>query len=458
MSNVQLIKAPCKKTGMPEDKWYTPMNLLWLGTYLEAQGHDVEILDGQHLSTSQIAKRINSPFVGVSFDIMSSSSLDEIVENAKRKGSTVIVGGQAATPLADTLLRKNPNIEFVVRYDGEEALRQIVEGKELKAIPNLTYRDGERVVSNQDVAVDLRSLPIPNRNLVDLEAYIKSFQEIKSKQNLPFQYNRPTNSYANKGCPIRINGHGCSWCSRVDKRFRQKTPQQFFEELKYLEREFGIDHVSDFSDDFLGSKKDTWLRELGEIVRNLELSVPLRIYTSVRNLSEDNIRGLRGIGVDTILLGIESGNDIVLRQNGKYQTREQVIEVCRLLAKYNIRISPAYILGLIGETEDSLRDTIKLSEQVSDICKTEISYWNPLTPLPGSNVWNILMQREEFREKFGNTYRLNPVELQREHLKYNTRLGVEGYEGILEIRDEMLLGAVIPSKEYVPEERKTTII
>lgn len=413
MGNIQLIKAPCRETGMPEDKWYTPMNLLWLGTYLEKRGHSVEILDGQHLTVSQIVERINSPFVGVSFDIMSSGSLDKIVENAKRKGSTVIVGGQAATPLAEILLRKNLNIDFVVRYDGEEALKQIIEGGKIKTIPNLTYRDGKKVVSNQDVEVDLRDLPIPDRGLIDLESYIRDFQNIKTKQNLPLSYNRPTNTYIKKGCPIRINGHGCSWCSRVDKRFRGKMPQQFFNELKYLSEEFHVDHVSEFADDFLGNKNDKWLRELEEIVLDSNLNMGIRIYTSVRNISKENVKRLKNIGVDTILLGIESGSDIVLRQNGKYQTKEQVVGACKLLNKYNIKISPAYILGLIGETEDSLRDTIKLSKQVSDICKTEISYWNPLTPLPGSNVWNILMQREEFKEKFGDTYKLNPVELQR---------------------------------------------
>ena len=136
-----------------------------------------------------------------------------------------------------------------------------------------------------------------------------------------------------------------------------------------------------------------------------------------------------------------------------------MVNACKLLRKYNISISPAYILGLIGETENSLRDTVELSEQVSDICKTEISYWNPLTPLPNSNVWNVLMQREEFRERFGDTYRIDPIELQREHLKYNTQLGAEGYERLLEIREEMLSRAVIPSREYVPkEDRKTTIL
>ncbi len=452
MVEIQLVKAPCKETGMPEDKWYTPMNLLWLGTYLKKHGHNVEVLDGQHLSTEQIKERLNAQFVAISFDILSSDSLDEIAKDAKRKGSIVILGGQAATPLAEILLENNPNFDFVVRYDGEEALRQIIGGKSPKEIPNITYKEGIKIISNPDLEVDLTKLPIPDRTLIDLEIYIKDFQRIKKEQNLPLSYNRPTNTYVKKGCPIRINGQGSSWCSRIDKGFREKTPKQFFHELKYLSDEFGIDHVSEFADDFLKNKNDNWLKELEEIIAVSSLKMDLRIYTSVRNISEENVKRLKNIGVNTILLGIESGNDLVLRQNGKYQTREQTIEACKLLAKYNISISPAYILGLIGETWDSLQDTVQLSEQVSEICQTEISYWNPFTPLPGSAAWNILMQKDEFKKRFGNTYKLDPVELQKQHLKYNTQLGVEGYERLLEIREEMLSTAVIPSKEYVPEE------
>ena len=460
MVDIQLVKAPCKETGMPEDRWYTPMNLLWLGTYLKEQGYKVEILDGQHLSTEQIKKRLNSPFVGISFDILSSDSLDEIAKDAKKKGLTVILGGQAATPLADILLRNNPNFDFVVRYDGEEALTQIIKGRSPKEVSNLTYRSGKRIISNPDLEVNLTRLQIPDRTLIDLETYIKDFQKIKTEQNLPFSYNRPTNTYIKKGCPIRINGHGCSWCSRVDKRFREKTPQQFFDELKYLSEEFGVDHISKFADDFLGNRNNDWLRRLEEIVEGSGLNIGIRIYTSVRNISEENVKRLKKIGVDTILLGIESGNDLVLRQNGKYQTRKQVIDACNLFKKHDISISPAYILGLVGETWDTLQDTIQLSEQVSGICQTEISYWNPLTPLPGSNAWNILMQRDEFRQRFGNTYRLDPVELQKQHLQYSTQLGVKGYDKLLEFREEMLSKAIIPSKEYVPikEQRKTTIL
>ena len=63
MVDIQLIKTPCCDTGMPEDKWYLPLNLIWLASYLERHGYSVEILDGQHLSVEEIKNKITAKII-----------------------------------------------------------------------------------------------------------------------------------------------------------------------------------------------------------------------------------------------------------------------------------------------------------------------------------------------------------------------------------------------------------
>ena len=180
MSYVQLISAPAEETGMLEEKWYPPMGLLYLGTYLKEKGHEVEIIDGHNLNTNQIQQKLKAPLIGISFDILSSKSFEQIAKSAKQKGATVVVGGQAATPLTIPLL-KNSDIDFVVKYDGEEAIRQLAEGISPYKIPNLVYRTPKGIKINPDLEVDLTNLPTPNRNLVDLERYIKEFGSLTWK-------------------------------------------------------------------------------------------------------------------------------------------------------------------------------------------------------------------------------------------------------------------------------------
>lgn len=454
MPDIQLIKTPSPNTGMPQQGWQPTLGLLWLATYLKQKGIESEILDGEIMSKEEILSKLESPYVGLSFDIMSTDSFDEIVKKAKEIGATTIVGGQAATPLAKLLLKQNLGIDYVVRYDGEYALESILRGENPKHIPNLTYRVGRNsIISNPDIELDLTQLPIPDRDLIPLEDYIKNFQKLKVKEGLPFSYDRPTSMFIAKGCPVRREGKGCSWCARIDKTHRRKTPQQFIDEINYLMDRYGIDHITEWSDDFLSNKADSWLEEVDRI--GTPSNLKLRILSSIRYMSEKNIKHLRNIGVETILLGIEGGNDKVLRLNHKYQTREQVIEACRSLGNNGIKVSPAYILGLVGETWDSLEDTRSLSEQVNTVCETEITYWNPLTPLPGSPAWNLLIKIPEFKNRFGNTYRFDTEELVKANLRFNTQLGSDSFERVLEFREKRLKDANIQSREYVGKIPKT---
>src|ERR1035441_11056591 len=91
MAFIQLIKTPSRDDMVIQDKWYLPIELLWVGTHVQQRGHNVEILDGQLLSIDEITRRICAPIVGVSFQIYSACHLDAIVAAAKKAGSLVVV-------------------------------------------------------------------------------------------------------------------------------------------------------------------------------------------------------------------------------------------------------------------------------------------------------------------------------------------------------------------------------
>src|SRR3989338_7165672 len=165
---VQLVHAVNKTLPVARDKWLAPLNLLSLSTYLEKSNIDVEILDGVHLSQNEILARIDGDIVGINFNIYSTNEMEQISKQAKNKGSLVVLGGHAATSLSRQILNKNKSIDLVVRYDGEEALRQIAEkvrlGKrDFSGIPNLVYRKNKGLVEEKIESLDVRPLPIPDR-------------------------------------------------------------------------------------------------------------------------------------------------------------------------------------------------------------------------------------------------------------------------------------------------------
>jgi anaerobic magnesium-protoporphyrin IX monomethyl ester cyclase len=458
MAEVQLIKAPGIATGMPEDKWYVPLNLLWIASYLEMHGYTVEILDGQYLTLHEIKDRLHSRIVGISFDVLSVQSFNSIVRHAKNeKGCTIVAGGQYATPLACQILEGNSSVDFVVRYDGEKSLlllaKRILRGYRirLEEIPNLVWRDNGAIKLNVVEEVDLKTLPLPRRDSsgIDLEKYIASYSASKAASNLPFYYKRPTNAYSIKGCPRRSAHNGCSFCSRIDTRVRCKSPEQAFEEFKYLEREFSIDYISDFSDNWVIPR---WLRQLSGIYERYGgLGSRLRVYADPRDINDETVLLLKELGVDTVLLGIESGDREVLRRNGKNVEPALIVKAVNLLAKQDIKISDAYVLGLIGETRASLDKTVDLARIIRGSCTTEISYWNILTPLPGSKAWNLLMSGDQsLAPSMSTSYEFDTVLLERKFISRFTELGESGYEYLVTIREAMLDQSTIPSREFIP--------
>ena len=450
---LQLIKAPTINTGMPEHNWYMPLNLIWLANYIKPYYPDIEILDGQLLNLNEILNRIDADVIGVSFDALSIDSFDAIIKEAKKRGIFTITGGHLPTALSEILIRNNPYLDAIITYDGEESLRsllQTLEKKEsLSKIPNLLWKSGEKIIKNPIKEVNLDCIPIPDRNIggLNINHYIHNFQFTKDEQYLNFAYSRPTNTYSHKGCIFRQNGNGCSFCSRVDKRFRLRPADKIYSEYQLLQKKYEIDYISDFSDSWIYTPFLLELAEQYEI--HGEINARLRVYGDIRLITDENVKLMSELGVDTVLLGIESGDERILKLNGKPVKRKEILSTIELLTKYNIRISDAYVLGLIGETVESLNNTLSLTQEIKSIANTEITYCNIMTPLPGNRIWDFMESKFEINDykSLLSNFSLRTFEI--EAISAYCKLGPNGYDIINEYRVIILNNSKIQSKEFV---------
>lgn len=424
MKKVQLISVPIDEGKVPlyEDGVFAPLGLIWLASYLKFHGYEVEILDGQHLSLEEIKNKISAPVVGITFNIFSTDSLDSIAEEVKKKGGVAVIGGQAATPLAKKLLI-NQNIDYVVKFDGEEALKKIIDGKNLATIENLVYRKNSVIIENPEKLLDLEKLPPVNWDIpgINTSRYWDKFNDVKKIVLHRHYHNKPLSSFAQKGCPMRVGKGGCSFCSRVDRVMRSKSPRQIYDEYVYL-TSLGADRIEEFSDSFLHDKK--WLLELAYLVRrNGHWGIPVRVYGDTRHIDEETVKMMKIIKIDSVILGIESGNEEILKKNFKPNSMSRILESVELLGRENIRCCPSFVLGLIGETEETVEDTFCIAEKIRDRCEVEMAYFSIMTPFPASKAWDMLLEFPEMMEKYGNTYKLDQPELQKDFLERFTSLG-----------------------------------
>lgn len=447
MAQIQLVKSPSHGEMVIADKWYLPLELLWIGTYVREFGHEVEILDGQLMTTEQISERLCAPIVGIGINIHSSSSLDELVRTAKNKDALVVVGGQAATQISTQLLRANENIDAVVCYDGEGAMRRIADAVDAGLdpfvdTPNVVYRRDGKIITNRVEEVPVCSVPIPDRRLkgIEMEQYIANFQTTNTF--LGFDGERATNAHTKKGCPRK-----CSFCGRSDKMLRARTPRQAFDEYRYLVEEFGVDYIFDHSDTWALGR--TWLEEFRTIYdQEGGLKARLSVFADLRDVAPCTIDNMKAVGVDTVETGIESGNEGILKENKKFMHNDDIINRVTALAKAGIKVEASYVLGVIGETRQSVRETLNLSRVLRDRARQVRNYFNIIFPLPGTLIWHLLMRDPVMRDKYGESYDFDIEQLRRDYLKRHCDLGEDAYEFLFEERRNILTENGLQVMEY----------
>lgn len=453
MKTIQLLNLASERNSAGlDDRWQLPLNHIWLGTYLQSNGYDVEIFDTNITPLEEIIPQINAPILGISFFVTSAHLLERVTRVAKEKGCFVVVGGQAATPLARQILCKNKDVDVVVCGDGEEALlgltRLINDSVgQLEGIPNLAYRNGEHIVFTEKAESDITKLPIPDRRLpgIEIEKYISNFATTNTdlwKEEL-----RATNAYVKKGCPRRVGRGGCSFCARIDQGLRSKSALQAYQEYSYLIDEFGINYIYDDSDSWI---QKPWLKEMASLYEiHGALNTRLRIYADLKDINEDSVQFLKTLGVDAVLIGVESGDEWISRINGKPVLRKRVIEAARLLGNAGIKLWDAYVLGLMGETKASVRNTRSLALDLHNYCEKTNTYWSMIQPLPGSKIWTLMMNIPELQSKYGKEYVFNMEELQRNFIDRFCDLGPDGYFYLLEQCKAFQVSGRLPWRKYI---------
>lgn len=386
-----------------------PLGLAYMAAVLEqrhnpvrivdcvVEGFDTEIEQGHRvvygLPTNQLLHIIaeyQPDVIGISCVF---STLDSIVKDLagciKREFPEIIIvlGGTHATVMAEQLVRR-PSIDYVVRGEGDYAFPKLVEHLEQKrqveTISNLTWLDNGQVHSTpQEFIQDIDKLPLPARHLLNMEGYIR----IGHLQGLTKKGARATTLITSRGCPAK-----CVFCSIHTvwgRKFRAHSPEYVLNEMQQLRDEYGIEHLV-FEDDNLTldrARAEAIFR--GMIDRQFGFSWTAPNGVALWTLDDDLLALMQKSGCHWLTLGVESGDPETLReiihkplQFGKI---DQVVSTCKRL---KIRTTAFFVIGLPGETMQSMRCSMKYAENL-DVDSLCISI---ATPYPGTPLYEICEQ------------------------------------------------------------------
>jgi radical SAM superfamily enzyme YgiQ (UPF0313 family) len=263
-----------------------------------------------------------------------------------------IVGGRHVTEDPDRWLSACPNIDILVRGDGEQIVGEIARGRPLDQITGISYRrGGETVHSAAHECVPVHNGLYPHR---DLRRYTytldfgglkgRLFDTVASSRGCPFNC---------KFCSFSLNpwGEKRSWSAR--------SPESVVREIEEIDAD-----IVGFLDDIFTHDPDRV-----SAICDLLMARGIRKRYAVNARIEiarrpDVLRKMERAGFSLLLLGIESAQDRTLRSMRKGFDTRQVREYFRVLRKSRMLLLGYFIVGNIGETEAEMRQIVPFAREL----------------------------------------------------------------------------------------------
>lgn len=366
--------------------------------------------------------KINAPIVGISCNLMTYKTALEIAKVAKQRGSLVILGGPFATSMPEVIVMNQSFIDAVVVGDGEKAMLDIANGKGFEEIPNLVFNKNGQIIKTHRTITNLSSLPVPDYSSLRMQEYFDNYKT-RYGNHKPFNGSLAISSI--KGCKWRdSSGDGCIFCMIPNKGVQYCNPQHVWKEIEHLNLKYDVDYFWDVSDSFVDNSE--WL-EMFKKAKPSYLNPSFEIYGRANRINDKKAKLLKDIGVFEVFIGAESGDDEILKNINKPVSKELVLRAIRALAKYDIRVTVSFVIGLPGETKKSLSKTISFSEELAkykNIIETSTSV---MMPIPGSRAFKDLMKIPEVAIKYSTDF-FNLEGLRGEWIKHFTSLNYSDLE------------------------------
>jgi radical SAM superfamily enzyme YgiQ (UPF0313 family) len=353
-----------------------PMGLAYIAAVLEESGNDVRVLDllVSRCSNEKIRSAVEEyqpDIVGVTSVTMNYPIASGILDCCKSmdRDITTVIGGPHVTFCPEQTLTEAPWIDIVVRGEGEQTMLDIVNGRRLEDIDGIAYRsNGIKLTPERALIQDLDRLPLPARHLYPLSKY----HALDCHCSL----------VTGRGCPF--NCIFCVGSKMGGRKARYRDPRLVVDEIEQA-LACGFTEVN-MEDDLLTLNHRHVHAFCDEILsRGLEFN--WSVFSRVDTVNLELLSKMRRAGCTWMLYGVESGNQQILDTVKKKITLDKIREGVRLGREAGINVMASFIIGLPGETKETLEENIRFAMELE-------TTWgfNVLSPFPGTEV------REKARE------------------------------------------------------------
>lgn len=388
----------------PKDIWFVmgeylppPYGIIQLAAYLEREVKDIEIevldCNAQQVDWEGLERKIES----FNPNIVASSALAtcntylivRTLETAKKVSPDIltVTGGQHFTATAQESLETFPEIDVIVRGEGEQTFTELVKNADKRSsfsrIKGISFRHKRKIIHNPNrpLIQNLEELPYPGYHFVKDIVHKYHFAAMAG-QKAPYALIE-----GSRGCT-----HRCTFCTQWrhwQGMFRTKSPKRVADEMEFCYRNYGSRFIWLTDDNSsLGKRASSLADELlqREIADDLMWFMQLRCDDVVKN--RELLPKMRKAGLRWVLLGVESPKQSTLESFKKGITAEDAKKAVRLLRENDIF---AHAMLIIGERKDTTKSIADLREFVNEL-DPDFAIFAILTPFPGTEIFDEAKQ------------------------------------------------------------------
>jgi anaerobic magnesium-protoporphyrin IX monomethyl ester cyclase len=364
---------------------FIPLGIGYLAAVLEKNQCEVDVIDCQALKLSyeqfksEISKR-QPDIVGITSTTLTYKSALRIAKIAKEAypNCLTIFGGPHVTFWDDKALQECPELDVIVRKEGEYTLLELVQrveaGKSYHDVTGTTCRKDGKIVKNPDrpYIENLDELPFPAHHLFPLRHLQKYGKVI-----FPLSTSR--------GCTF-----WCNFCSAVrlfGRKYRMRSPKSVVDELEFLTKKYGAEQFTFYDDTF--TVDQSRVQEICKEIQNRKLKIKWDCETRVDMVTKELLQQMRKAGCIAVWFGVEAGSQRVIDAMGKGITLDKTKRAFKMAKESGLMSIASVILGFPDETPETAWETVKFVEEINP---DDVGYYIA-TPYPGTPMFDYVKEK-----------------------------------------------------------------
>lgn len=362
---------------------WPPLNLAYMAALAEKEGHEVKIIDAEAEKIS--FKDTVAQAIAYDPDIIGTTATTpffHIVKNLSEElklrmpHKPIVIGGHHITVLKEKAFY--PCFDYAFIGESEVSwvgfLRSLSNSKAFTTVRGLLYRNGEetKFTGNAERMRDIDSIPFPARHL--LKSHLYKLGTSQGKKQF-------TSIMTMRGCPFR-----CIFCSTdvFGREVRKRSPRLVVEEIKHVIAKSETRHFM-FLDDTLTLDRSHTL-EICDCIKKEKLKITFEGSTRANLVDEELIARMVDVGLIRLSFGLETVDEGIREIIKKEVPLKSYMKANQLTNKYGIETLNSCMIGLPGETTQTIEKTLNFLRHAREIKQANLSI---AVPYPGTELYEM---------------------------------------------------------------------